>query len=120
MNFLLDENFPGGHARDFLKKYPGSVWAHKDSRFQGKSDEEIYKTLSGGRWLLISYDSDFSNKVKFPPEPTAGIIVVRMMGMKFTHAYRKLLMFLSATDLRHLKSTLTILKKNSVRTRRFR
>lgn len=120
MNFLLDENFPGEHARDFLKKHPGSVWAHKDSRFQGKSDEEIYKALCGGRWLLISYDSDFSNKVNFPPEPTAGIVVIRMAGMKFNHAYRKLLMFLSATPSRNLKGTLTILKKSSVRTRRFR
>lgn len=119
MKFLLDENVPGFLAKKFIKRYPDSIYVREDNRLQGKSDEEIYKYLCGKQRILVSFDSDFSNKMIFPPGPTGGIIVIRSKGIKEVAAVEKLLMFLSVMRPGSLKGTLTILKKASIRTRKF-
>lgn len=119
MKFFLDENFPNLYAKRFLKRYPDSIYAREDKRFQGKDDDAIYKHLCGRQEVLVTFDSDFSNKVRFPSGPTGGIIVIRSKGMTEEAAFRKLLMFLSVLRPGTLKGKLTILKKASIRTRTF-
>jgi hypothetical protein len=119
VRFFLDENFPGFQARKILSKYPGSIYAKKDSRFSGKSDQELYKLLCREPYVFISHDGDFLNPMDYPPGPTSGIIVIRTKGMRKGTAFRKLTMFLSSCRSVELKGTLVVIGKNSIRTRKF-
>ena len=76
MNFKLDENFDwklaavvadGGHQADTVK----------DEKLSGTSDETIYLACVADGRILITLDLDFANPFRFPPAPTAGIVVLR-------------------------------------------
>ena len=76
MKFKLDENFDwklaamvadGGHEADTVK----------DEQLSGKPDEMVYEACVTDGRVLITLDLDFANPFRFPPAPTAGIVVVR-------------------------------------------
>ena len=76
MRFKLDENLDvrlaqlvaeGGHQVDTVR----------GEELSGSSDEAIYAACRGSSRTLITLDLDFSNPLRFPPEPTEGIIVLR-------------------------------------------
>ena len=78
----------------------------------------------GARKLPGSYpephsrsDKDFSNILKFPPNRTPGIIVVREDGLKEATMRRRLFLFLESTDLRTLRGVLTVFSARSIRKR---
>jgi predicted nuclease of predicted toxin-antitoxin system len=52
----------------------------RDERLQGRPDEVIYEVCRVERRCLVTLDLDFSNVLRFPPEPTSGIIVLRPNG----------------------------------------
>jgi len=43
----------------------------------GADDMDIYKVIQTENRCLITFDKDFCNFLRFPSEPTKGIIVVR-------------------------------------------
>ena len=76
MRFKLDENFDarlvtlvaeGGHDVDtvFLEE------------LSGKPDDAVFQACLTNRRILITLDLDFSNPLRFPPDRTEGIGVVR-------------------------------------------
>ncbi|MBI4574858.1 MAG: DUF5615 family PIN-like protein [Planctomycetes bacterium] len=76
MRFKLDENFDlrliplvaeGGHDVDTV--------LHE--RMLGRPDETIYEACLRTRRTLVTLDLDCWNAFLFPPDPTAGIVVVR-------------------------------------------
>jgi predicted nuclease of predicted toxin-antitoxin system len=62
VKLFLDENIPQDDAERLLLKFPGSIYAREDNRFGGRSDREIYDFLRDKSYVLVSNDSDFSNK----------------------------------------------------------
>lgn len=75
MKFKLDENFDwklaavvadGGHEADTVK----------DEKLSGKPDQTIYQACIADGRILITMDLDFANPLRFPPAPTAGIVIV--------------------------------------------
>lgn len=119
MKFFLDENIPGSWARQIIEKYPGSIYAAKDSAFSGADDREIYRFLCREPFVHVSNDSDFLHPISYPPGPTAGIIVLRSKWLTKEQALEKLLMFLSVARPSDLKGALVVVSRNSIRTRRF-
>lgn len=76
MKFKLDENFDhrlsalvaeGGHEVDTVQA----------EGLSGRPDSTIYDACRADGRILVTLDLDFSNPIRFPPEPTEGIIVVR-------------------------------------------
>jgi predicted nuclease of predicted toxin-antitoxin system len=76
MRFKLDENFDlrltslvaaGGHAVDTALA----------EGLSGTSDERVYQACRDTGRTLITLDLDFSNPLRFPPDPTEGIVVLR-------------------------------------------
>ena len=76
MNFKLDENLAprlsslfavGGH----------DVETVIGEGMSGSSDNEIYTHCLRENRTLITLDLDFANPLRFPPENTSGIIVLR-------------------------------------------
>jgi predicted nuclease of predicted toxin-antitoxin system len=49
----------------------------KEERLSGQPDEAIYKACVAAERILITLDLDFANPLRFPPQQTAGVIVLR-------------------------------------------
>ena len=76
MKLKLDENFDVRLVPELLKEGfdADSVIAEG---LAGSSDETIYDTCKAVGRILVTLDLDFSNPLRFPPEDSEGIVVVR-------------------------------------------
>ena len=76
LKFKLDENLSKRHS--FLLEEAGyDVSSVLRQDICGASDEELFSVCGKERRVLVTLDLDFSNVFEFPPEGTAGIIVLR-------------------------------------------
>lgn len=80
-------------------------------------DAGIYRFVVAGRYVLLTHDMDFSNILKFPPNSTAGIVVIREDGLKEATMRRRLFLYLESADPRTLQGVLTIFSAKSIRKR---
>ena len=78
MRFKLDENLDvrlvpliarGGH----------DVKTVQEEGISGCGDQRLYDQCVAEERTLITLDLGFSNPFRFPPEPTAGIVIVRRL-----------------------------------------
>jgi predicted nuclease of predicted toxin-antitoxin system len=46
----------------------------------GAEDASIYETCRHEGRVLVTLDHDFGHALRFPPEPTAGIVVIECKG----------------------------------------
>ncbi|MBU4271661.1 MAG: DUF5615 family PIN-like protein [Planctomycetes bacterium] len=76
MKFKLDENFDP-RLMPLVQEGRHDVESVSGEGLSGSSDEVVYDVCLRERRILITLDLDFSNPFRFPPAPTAGIIVVR-------------------------------------------
>lgn len=76
MRFKLDEKLDpqlapllaeGGHEVDSVR----------EEGLGGTTDEALYSTCRSEQRVLITLDLDFSDPLRFPPEESGGIIVLR-------------------------------------------
>lgn len=76
MRFKLDENL-GSRTRQVFLDAGHDVQTVRDEQLQGRPDEVIYDVCRLERRCLVTLDLDFSNVLRFPPGPGAGIAVLR-------------------------------------------
>lgn len=79
MKFKLDENL-GLDVAQILREAGHDVSTIYDQKLQGATDEIIYDVCRSERHCLVTLDLDFGNVLRFPPETTAGIAVLRPPG----------------------------------------
>jgi len=77
MRLKLDENFDVGLV-SVLRDEGFDVDTMRDEGLSGSSDEAIYQVCRDLRRVLVTLDLDFSNPIRYPPEVTEGILVVRV------------------------------------------
>lgn len=76
MKLKLDENFSPNLTEDFQV---AGMDAHSvlSENLSGAPDEVIFETIKAESRILITFDTDFCNIIRFPPENTEGVIVIR-------------------------------------------
>ncbi len=117
MKFFVDVNIPRRTARKVLLRYPGSIFAMEHARFQTMDDAEIYRFVIANRYVLLTHDMDFSNILKYPPNGTLGIIVVREDGLKEATMRRRFFLYIESATSRTLQGVLTVFSAKSIRQR---
>ncbi|HMN28824.1 MAG TPA: DUF5615 family PIN-like protein [Caldilineaceae bacterium] len=77
MRFKLDENF-GRRTQQLFVAAGHDVHTVLQEARQGSTDQTIYETCCQEQRCLVTLDLDFSDVIRFPPERTSGIVVVRV------------------------------------------
>jgi predicted nuclease of predicted toxin-antitoxin system len=79
MRLKLDENF-GPWAQEAFQQR-GLDWPSVyDQGLRGAHDEAVLKAAVAEQRVLVTMDTDFGNVVAYPPEHTAGLVVLRVPG----------------------------------------
>jgi predicted nuclease of predicted toxin-antitoxin system len=73
----LDENI-GRRGLDLLKKAGHDVMTVWDQDLHGVSDEKLFEICSTESRVLITLDHDFGQVLRFPPEKSAGIVILEV------------------------------------------
>jgi len=76
MRFKLDENL-GTSAQRVFRETGHEITTVRDEGLQETSDQTIYEKCCAEQLCLVTLDLDFSNVMRFPPEKTPGIVVIR-------------------------------------------
>ncbi len=76
MKFKLDENF-GNRTQEIFRKAGYEAQTVRDEGLSGASDNILYKTCQQEGRCLVTLDLDFANVIRFPPQSTGGIVVIR-------------------------------------------
>lgn len=77
MKFKLDENF-GTRTQQLFRAAGHSVQTVRDEELQGTSDQHLYEVCCTEQRCLVTLDLDFADTIRFPPNQTGGIVIIRM------------------------------------------
>lgn len=77
MKFKLDENF-GKRTQQLFQSSGHDVCTAREEGLSGATDEQIFVTCSSEARCLVTLDRDFCDITRFPPDGTAGIVVIRV------------------------------------------
>lgn len=83
MKFKLDENI-SHRAADFIRAAGHDVVTVRDQGLRGTTDERLFEICADEGRVLITLDHDFGQVLRFPPEASAGIVVLEL-GPRATH-----------------------------------
>jgi len=83
MRFKLDENLSRSVAELFRSAGHDAVTV-REQGLQSAPDEEIYAVSAREGRALVTLDHDLGQALRFPPERSAGIIVIDV-GPRATH-----------------------------------
>lgn len=76
MKFKLDENFARRTIEIFAKE-GFDVDTVSEEGLNRCSDQVIFETTKREERILITLDLDFANPLRFPPNETSGIVIIR-------------------------------------------
>src|SRR5438874_360646 len=79
MKIKLDENI-GLLGKSLLETEGHNVMTVVEQQMTGAEDERIYEIGRDEGRMLVTLDHDFGHTLRFPPELTAGIVVLECRG----------------------------------------
>ena len=79
MKFKLDENL-GDLGRSLLEAAGHDVMTVTEQQLSGSVDPVIYEVCRSEARVLITLDHDFGQTLVYPPEQTAGIVLLELRG----------------------------------------
>lgn len=77
MKFKLDENF-GTRTQQLFRAAGHDVQTVRDEGLQGSSDQYLYEVCCTEHRCLVTLDLDFTDIIRFPPNQTDGLVVIRV------------------------------------------
>lgn len=75
MKIKLDENI-GTRGSKLLAERAHDVSTVRDQKLSGAPDENIFAVCAAEGRVLITLDRDFGEVLRFPPEQSAGIVIL--------------------------------------------
>jgi len=77
MKFKLDENF-GYRTRAIFAAYNHDVCTVYDENLSGTNDDNLFAVCQREQRCLVTLDLDFSDVLRFPPQQSAGMVIIRV------------------------------------------
>ena len=77
MKFKLDENF-GNRTIQIFHSFGHEVHTVRSQGLQGSSDQKLFEICSSENLCLVTLDLDFSDVLRFEPQKSGGIVVIRV------------------------------------------
>ena len=114
MKLLLDENVSPLFVEKIKEYYPDSLDIY-DIGYAGRSDNENFEFLIDHEYVLMTFDLDFSDIRKFPPELVEGIIVLRFKNIRIQDLLRETLNYLDKLKKLDYKHSLAIFQNSGIR-----
>jgi predicted nuclease of predicted toxin-antitoxin system len=114
----LDENFPTGFTSVFEA---GGIDASSvlKQNISGTDDDHLYQLCIKEKRIIVTFDLDFANIIRYPSATTSGIIVCRIRQRITLEDIKvlceKLVGIINSTD---LENNLVIVDGNKLRIRR--
>jgi predicted nuclease of predicted toxin-antitoxin system len=72
----LDENFPPSVVEIFRESDIDASSVYEQG-LQGSDDDNIYEICKKEARILVTFDLDFANIIRYPSKDTSGILIVR-------------------------------------------
>lgn len=115
MEIKLDENI-GRRGLELLRGAGHDVATVRDQRLQGAADDRVFDVCKAENRVLVTLDRDFGQVLRFPPEQTAGIVVLDLGPRPGPQALLdRLHAFLAVLATRPLDGTLWIVEPGRIR-----
>jgi len=73
----LDENI-GRRGLELLRAAGHDVMTVRDQGLGGATDERLFEVCAGEGRVLITLDHDFGKVTRFPPQASAGIVILEL------------------------------------------
>lgn len=89
MNFKLDENL-GPSIKSIFSEHGHDCLTTREENLGGADDPEILMAAIAEGRVLVTNDHDFCNVLAYPPEETAGIVVLNPPGRVSLQLLRRL------------------------------
>ncbi len=77
MKFIIDENIPP-KVTAYLEGLGHDVKSVLGERLTGISDENLMKNALDESRALVTFDKHFGDILRYPPEKTAGVILLKI------------------------------------------
>ena len=117
MKIKIDENI-GASCVSFLRDAGHDVATVRDEGLGGAPDEKIFEACVGEARTLITLDRDFGHVLRFPPQKSAGIVILEVGGAASLHRIQSRLRdFLAVAGSREVDGELWIVEPGRVRVR---
>ena len=115
MKFKLDENL-GARGKVELEADGHDVMTIREQDLRGASNVKIYSVCRDEERVLITLDHDFGQTLRFPPETTAGIVILECRGRQSPeNILARLKEFAAVLRSRPIKNELWIVEPGRVR-----
>lgn len=115
MRIKADENIPGSGI-DLLKQHGHDVMTVREQGLAGAADEAVFQACKAEDRTLITLDRDFGQVLRFPPQDTAGIVVLELGAPASPDLFRNRLRgFLALAGSRSVSGELWIVEPGRVR-----
>jgi predicted nuclease of predicted toxin-antitoxin system len=113
----LDENI-GRSGANLLRGFGRDVSTVHDQQFSGCSDDRLFQKCIADARTLITLDRDFGHVPRFPPQQSAGIVILELGGSGSRQALLdRLHDFLAVAGTRPVNGELWIVEPGRVRVR---
>lgn len=115
MKFKLDENF-GSRIQEIFQEAGYEAFTVRDQKLQGCLDKQLFDVCSFEKICLVTLDKDFSDVIRFNPNETNGIVVIRPPRNSSHNLLKQLIyQFLQALKKMRLKNNLWIVEVGRIR-----
>jgi predicted nuclease of predicted toxin-antitoxin system len=120
MKFKLDENL-GYQAANLFAKLGHRVETVRQENLGGAPDSIIFETCIREQSCLVTLDLDFADIVRFPPEATSGVAILRLpKGASVNILLALLSTLLTAVRTQSVAGNLWIVEPGRIRVRESR